>query len=207
MKRILFFVCVAALTSAFVSCSKDDDEEDPKPGATKEAYIDATSSTAWNYYSLAEERVVGSADESVENNAAWAARKDWDIAVRRYNIRTNGGEFTTAGTKGGVYTFDGQTSFASILKVPEGVSFVADKAVTSAGMGGTTTVIRSVAQVVILKANDDGSLIMPPVYLQAPVYIFRTADGANYYKVQFTQYQNEASATGHVKFDLSKISL
>jgi hypothetical protein len=207
MKRILFFVCMAALTSAFVSCSKDDDEEDPKPGETQEAYINASSNTVWNYYSFAEERVVGSAEESAENNAIWAARKDWDIAIRRYNIRTNSGEFTIADAKGGVYTFGETTTFASVLKVPEGAPFVADKAVTSAGMGGSTTVIRSDAQVVILKAKDDGSLIMPPVYLSAPVYIFRTADGNNYYKVQFTQYQDEASALGHVKFNLSKISL
>ncbi|MDR1745716.1 MAG: hypothetical protein LBR49_00370 [Tannerella sp.] len=205
MKKVLFFMTVTLLASTFVSCSKDNDEPEPQPGETKEVYIDATSNTAWQYYSFAEERIVGSADESAENNAVWAARKDWDIAIRRYNIRTNSGEFTTAGAKGGVATLDASTTFPSVLKVPANAGFVTDKAITSEGMGGSTTVVRSEATVILFKQNEDGSLVMPPVYLQAPVYIFCTADGVNYYKVQFTQYQNEASATGHVKFNMAKI--
>jgi hypothetical protein len=205
MRRIFFFTMATLMASTvFVSCSKDD-EKDEQAGATNEAYINASSNTAWNYYSFSRNEMVGSADESAENNAAWAARKDWDIAVRRYNIRTNGGEFTTSGAQGGVATLDAGTTFASIQKVPAGVSFATDKAVTSSGMGGTTTVVRSEATVILFKQNEDGSLVMPPVYLPAPVYVFRTADGANYYKVQFTQYQNEESATGHVKFNHAKI--
>ena len=43
------------------------------------------------------------------------------------------------------------------------------------------------------------------VYLKAPVYVFRTADGGSAYKVEFTQYQNEDKVTGHVKFRFAKI--
>jgi hypothetical protein len=213
MKKILFLVCMTALTSVFVSCSKDDDDnEDPKPGETKETYIDASSSTTWNYYSFAEDKVVGSAIESAENNAIWAARKDWDIAIQRYHIRTNSGEFTTAGAKAGVYTFDETTTFASVLKVPVDAEFVEDKTVSYQSMGGMVTTTQSEAIVVAMKQQwneqqQRWETIMPPIYLQMPVYIFRTADGNNYYKVQFTQYQNEESAAGHVKFNLSKISL
>jgi hypothetical protein len=207
MKRVSFFLLAALFASAVVSCSKDnDDNNDPKPGETKEAYIDATSNTVWHYYSLSGEEIVGSAEESAENNAVWAARKDWDIAVRRYNIRTNSGEFTTAGAQGGVYTFDANTTFASVLQTPVNAEFAVDKAITSQGMGGSTTVIRSDAAVILFQQNEDGSLVMPPVYLPAPVYIFRTASGKDYYKVQFTQYLNEDGATGHVKFKLAKIS-
>lgn len=205
MKRVFFFSMATLMAaSIFVSCSKDDDKEE-QPGATTEAYIDASSNTVWHYYSFSKDEVVGSAEESAENNATWAARKDWDIAVRRYNIRTNSGEFTTAAAQGGVATLDANTTFASVQKVPTGAGFVTDKAVTSSGMGGTTTVVRSDATVILFKQNEDGSLVMPPVYLKAPVYIFRAADGGNYYKVQFTQYQNDASVTGHVKFDRAKI--
>jgi len=198
---------LALLTTAqvFVSCSKDDDETDRQAGETREVYIDASSSTVWHYYSFASEQIIGSAEESDENNAAWAARKDWDIAVRRYNIRTNSGEFTTAGALGGVATLDAATTFASVQKVPADASFVTDQAVTSTGMGGTTTIVRSEATVILFKQNEDGSLVMPPVYLQAPVYIFRTADGKSYHKVLFTQYQNEEGTTGHVKFDVAQI--
>ncbi|GHV08919.1 hypothetical protein FACS1894160_4010 [Bacteroidia bacterium] len=212
MKRMLYFLCVAALTSVFVSCSKDD-EEDPQPGETHESYINANVSTTWNYYSFAEDKVVGTADESAESNAVWAARKDWDIAVQRYHIRTNSGEFTTVGARGGVFTCDSAATFSSILKVPSDAQFVEDKVTSYPSMGGSTvTRIQSKAIVVGMKEewNEEKKqwvTMMPPIYLQRPVYIFRTADGNNYYKVLFTQYVNEDAAAGHVKFNLSKISL
>lgn len=204
MKTKFLFLSLTILAFTLGSCSKDDDPT--PPGETKEAYIDATSSTAWHYYSFAEGKIIGSADESAENNAIWSARKDWDIAVKRYNIRTNSGEFTSANAQGGVYTYDGNTTFGSVMNVPSNIQFVTDKAITSSGMGGTTTVVRSEAAVILFKKNEDGTTIMPPVYLQAPVYIFRTADGNNFYKVQFTQYKNEEDKTGHVKFNLAKIT-
>ncbi len=204
MKQTFFILTTILFSLSFSSCSSDDDPT-KQPGATTEVYVDATSKTAWNYYSLAEGKLVGSADESSANNATWAARKDWDIAIQRYNLRTNSGEFSTVNAQGGVYTFDANTTFASVSSVPAGINFVTDKAITSEGMSGTTTVIRSDATVILFKKNEDGSSIMPPVYLQAPVYIFRTADGKSYYKVQFTQYKNENDVTGHVKFNIAQL--
>jgi hypothetical protein len=206
MKKVFIILTMSVLTLSFASCSKDDDEKIPQAGETKESYIDASSQTAWNYFSFAENKIVGSAEESDENNATWGARKDWDIAIRRYNIRTNSGAFTTAGASGGVYTLDAATTYASIQQVPANAVFEIDQAITSQGMGGTTTIVRSTAQVIVFKANEDGSLIMPPVYLPAPVYIFRSADGNSFYKVLFTQYLNEASVAGHVTFDHANIS-
>lgn len=188
----------------FSSCSKDDSTEQP-PAETKEAYINATSKTTWHYFSLAENKVVGTGEENATDNAAWAARKDWDVAVNRYLVRTNSGAATSASAQGGVYTFGGSSTFNSVTVVPDGVTFVPDKAVTSEGMGGVIKTVKSEATVIIFKKNEDGSTIMPPVYLQAPVYIFRTADGQDHYKVQFTQYQDENKVTGHVKFYSAKI--
>jgi hypothetical protein len=199
------FLFLSAAAALLISCG-DKPKDNPKTGETKSVYIDATSCTAWHYYSLQDEKLVGSADESAENNAVWGARKDWDIAIRRYNVRTNSGAFTTADAKGGVFTFDGNTTFESINKIPDGASFVEDVAVTSTGMGGTTTVVRSEATVILFQQKPDGSgPVMPPVYLPAPVYAFRTADGNNCYKVQFTQYVDEEGATGHIKFDMAQI--
>lgn len=72
-------------------------------------------------------------------------------------------------------------------------------------MGGTTTTVKSEATVIRFKTNADGSLVMPPVYLQAPVYLFRSADGEKTYKVLFTQYKNDESESGHVQFDWKQI--
>lgn len=199
MRKTTLLLSICALTVALESCKKDSPEPEPK-FEEKEVYVDASSKTEWHYISFAQGAVVGSAAESAESSTAWGARKDWDIAVRRYNIRTNSGEFTTVGAQGGVYTSDAATTFASLLKLPADATFATDRAITSSGMGGVTTVVRSEATVVKFKTNEDGSLVMPPVYLAAPIYVFRSADGAKYYKVEFTQYVNENSVAGHVKF-------
>ncbi|MDR2556977.1 MAG: HmuY family protein [Bacteroidales bacterium] len=195
------FLFLSAVTALLISCG-DKPKEVKEP---KSVYINATSNNMWHYYSLQNGKLVDSAIESAENNAIWGARKDWDIAIQRYNIRTNSGAFTTVGAKGGVYTFDENTTFTSVNKVPADASFVVDAAITSAGHGGTTTVIRSEAVVILFKKNADGSLIMPPVYLPAPVYIFRSADGNKYHKVLFTQYINDNGASGHVMFDVAEV--
>lgn len=189
----------------FTSCSKDNSVEQP-PAETKQVYIDATSKTTWHYFSLSQNKVVGTGEEHATDNATWSARQDWDIAVNRYTVRTNSGASSSIKAEGGVHTLPATTSFSSVATLPSGAAFVADKPITSEGMGGaTTTVVKSEASVILFKTNADGSMIMPPVYLQAPVYIFRTAHGTDHYKVQFTQYQNENKVTGHVKFYSAKI--
>jgi len=198
MKKILFALPIV-LISLF-SCSKEYDSTQ-NSGETKETYIDASSKTTWNYYSLSEKKIVGTGEENDEDNESWSKRSDWDFAVRRYLIRTNSGASTSISSQGGVYTFNSSISFSSVSKVPENATFVADKLIATEEMNGTTTnTVKSETTVIVFKKNEDGSLVMPPLYLKAPVYIFRTANGEKYYKVQFTQYQNENSVTGHVKF-------
>lgn len=192
MKKLFLALSIALV--AFAACSKD---ETPVVEETNEVYINATSSTVWNYYSFSTGKLVGTGEEDAE----WFARSDWDIAINKYNIRTNSGEATTKGAKGGVYTCGASVDFNSLTALPAEAQFATDKAVTSSGMGGSvTTTIRSDASVIMFKTNEDGSMIMPPVYLQAPVYIFRTAAGNEYFKVQFTQYLDENKVSGHVKF-------
>lgn len=183
-----------------VSCQKAGNGE---TSVDESSYINATEDNVWQYFSFEQKKVIGSADDSA--NSEWFARKDWDIAVCRYSIRTNSGAATTVGASGGVYTFDEGVTYSSVSSVPSGAVFVEDKEVTSSGMGGTTTTVKSEATVIRFKTNADGSLVMPPVYLQAPVYLFRSADGEKTYKVLFTQYKNDESESGHVQFDWKQI--
>lgn len=199
MKATTLLLTLSAAATLFTSCSKDNSIDKPEI-ETKESYINATSKTTWHYFSLSGNKVVGTGEQTEADNKTWAARTDWDFAVNRYEIRTNSGEATSVKATGGVYTFGAAVTFASVNEVPANAAFAADKAVTSNGMGGAVTTVKSEASVIVFKKNDDGSMIMPPVYLQAPVYIFRTADGKGHYKVQFTQYQDENKVTGHVKF-------
>lgn len=216
---ILTSAALAALTFAVASCDKGGDNGGNGGngvGATAGQYIDATSKTAWHYYSFAEGRVVGSAEESEADNAAWAARTDWDVAFRRLNVRTNSGASSSKGAKGGVYTLDAAgadrfgnitatTGFDAVTALPAATEFVADRAFTlPTHGGGTETVVRSTAVAVQLRSDANGP-VMPPDYRPAPVYIFRTADGLGHYKVQFTQYFSDDKVSGHVKFNVARI--
>ena len=194
-KTIILLICAAAALS-IAACSKQ--EADKTSGEAKEASIDATSKTTWSYYSLVDAKIAGTGEETEADNGAWAARTDWDIAVCRYNVRTNSGAATSVGAKGGVYV--SSESFDALKKLPEGIKFEEDVVVTSTGMGGTTSVVHSTATVIEFQRNEDGSMVMPPVYLKAPVYIFRSADGKKCFKLEFTQYQDENKESGHVKF-------
>lgn len=217
------FLFLAIIIVALSSCNKEKNDPQPPIGESKVAIVDATSKTAWNYYSFAQNKIIGSAEESLENSATWGARKDWDIALRQFNIRTNSGEFTTVGGKGGVFIFktaiadggiyyyDEKNPFSSLLKMPTGIEFVQDKAVTyETHGGGFVTTIQSHATVFSfrLRWNDktkDWELEMPPVYLKAPLSIFRSADGEKCYKVEFTQYKDENNVSGRVIFNYAQI--
>ncbi|MBQ7163113.1 MAG: HmuY family protein [Bacteroidales bacterium] len=200
MKKNMILTLAATLTVlAFAACQRAENQEQE----TNEAYIDATSKTTWTYFSLSKGTVVGTGEENDTDNALWAARGDWDLAVCRYNVRTNSGASSSTAAKGGVYV--SKESFDSLKKLPKDASFASDEIVTSKGMSGTTSVAQSMATVITFMTNEDGSKVMPPVYLKAPVYVFRTADGAQYYKVEFTQYQDDNKETGHVKFQYARI--
>jgi len=203
MKKI-FALAFMAFTVAATSCSKSDNGgDDPVVGDTLEAAVDATANGVWQYFSFAEGRVIGYGDESADSQ--WFASDKWDMAVSRYSLRFNGGPAYTSGGQGGVYTCDESLSFANILSVPEEVTFSTDETITTEGMAGTTTTVKSDATVIVFKTDADGSLVMPPVYLKAPVYIVRTADGESYYKVEFTQYKDENNVSGMVEFNYAEI--
>lgn len=202
MKQL--FLALSFALIALTSCKKDDNS--PQQEQPLEVYVDATSKTTWNYYSLSDNKIVGTGEETVQDNEKWFARTDWDIAINKYNVRTNSGAATTAQASGGVCTLGSGVAFESLGQLPSDAQFLSDEAVTSSGMGGAqTTTIYSKASVIVFKTNDDGSMIMPPVYLQAPVYVFRTADGERYFKVQFTQYLDQNKVSGHVKFYSAQI--
>ena len=199
MKNFIF-ICAAALSLAAISCQKIKNEASQP---VQEASIDATSKTTWTYFSLVKGQTVGTGEENEADNALWAARADWDFAVMRYNIRTNSGTSSSKGAKGGIFASD--KTFDALQTIPSAGAFTVDRIVTSAGMGGVTSTSESGATVITFKTNPDGSKVMPPVYLKAPVYVVRSADGSGFYKVEFTQYQDENKVTGKVKFKFAEL--
>ena len=73
-------------------------------GAYAASYADWGGNMKLGYKFNARTDVIGTGAESEADNAAWAARTDWDLAVCRYNIRTNSGTSSSTGANGGVYT-------------------------------------------------------------------------------------------------------
>ncbi len=204
------------LLISMAGCDKGGGGNEPRlPEGTKQYEVDASSQTLWHYFSLTTGKLVGSAKdpEGAQDNPEWRMRKDWDIALQRYKIRTAAGVFVP---DGGTRDANGNTlvttSFASLANVPTEARFPADEAredesMVEIGIGGVfSTTVRSAALVVQFWRNSpDGPPIMPPDYRPAPVCIFRTADGWGYYKVEFTGYKNELNASGHVTFNAAQI--
>lgn len=198
MKKTIYVLAIVSVL--FASCSKDDDPK-PTTGETKNVSIDASSKTSWHYYSFSDGEVIGTSEEDSASNESWFARDDWDIAVMRYKVRTNSGDATTIESQGGVYTCDEDVEFSSLQEVPTEAVFETDKTITKDGHGGSYEITLSTAQVIQFKKDAEGNMVMPPVYLPSPVYIFKTANGKDTYKVNFTQYKNADGIPGHVKFD------
>lgn len=204
MKKVLLTLSIALISLA--SCSKDETTV-PTVGEVNETYIDASSKTTWHYYNLASNKFIGAGENTKAGNEEWFARTDWDLAINTYHIRTNSGVSSSTNAKGGTYTLAPTVTFASVLQLPAEAKFKQDREIEVAGMGGKPSIyLKSEDTVIYFKINEEtGNVIMPPIYLATPVYIFRTANGKEHYKVQFTQYQNENKKSGHVKFNSASI--
>ena len=197
MKKLFLLLSVAMLS--FTACSDDDNNPGGDQGKTVHQYVDATAKDTWNYYSFEKQAVVGVGAENAEDNAAWAKRTDWDMAINRYQVRTNSGAATSVNAKGGLYTCEAGVTLESLTQLPAGAKFEADKAVTEPSMaGGEVTTVKSTAVVAVMEG-------MPPIWHKAPLYVIRTADGKGYVKVQFTHYKNDKGESGHVQFDFAKL--
>lgn len=198
------------LLSFFIlsSCTEKSGDTSFK-GEAFTANVEATSSTTWHYYSFSEEKFVGTGEENETDNAKWGGLTSWDIAIKKYEIKTNSGTSTSVGAKGGDYTFDAKNKFEDVAELPSGITFMVDKLIVESGMGGTEkTTSKSTTEVIRFKLDEDGARLMPPVYLKSPVYIFKTNDGEKYYKVNFTQYEgykDNKKVTGIVQFYAAEI--
>lgn len=207
MKQTILLL--ATLLVSFYSCEKDD-ETDPiviPQASDKSIYVDATSSETWHYFSFDKGEFIGSGFEDSTNNASWFARDDWDIAIKRYNVRTNSGEATSIDSQGGVYACNESITYESLNNLPNNAVFEVDDVVTKYGHGGSVSnVVMSTVQVIQFEVDGNGDKVMPPVYLQSPVYIFKNSKGTKYYKVNFTQYKNADGESGHVIFDFAPMN-
>lgn len=223
MKKLLLLLSVALF--AFTSCSNDDCDlyhgtgpdtgVDGGSGTTREVYINTHELVdpenprsgqvkRWHYVSAKDAAVVGTAIHDTPEETEMKAKTNWDFAIQRLKVRTNSGTSSSIkDVSGGVYTFKSDILFANVHKgLLNYLDIATDVIVNEAQMGGGfLSESKSSAQVVETGPMSAGSI----TYIKTPVYVFRSADGLKYYKVEFTGYQNDAGQSGHVKFDIAEI--
>lgn len=211
MKKILLLLSLVFAIAT--SCEKGKETEEP--GLSTEIYIDAsnikadptnnivadnTNNSTWHYISAKEAKVIGSGLNS--EDAAWAARTDWDFAIQRLKIRTNSGTSSSTSAKAGVHIFGETVKFADVLSVTSDIVYIADTSITEPSMGGgTVTQSKSTAIAIIVGPMTGGT----PTYTLPAIYAFRSADGERHYKVEFTNYLNDIGTSGHVKLNIAEI--
>ena len=195
IKTVIAILATALIT--FTSCDKNNGD-DPNGGSQEEKIIklDATSNTTWHYYSFATQEFVGTSE--LDNQNAWEGRTDWDIAIRRYMIKTNSG--ASGSGKSGLYVAASDVKYTDLLEIPTGSEVVADYSYLDEQMDGSfVATTRSQAIVSVMKG-------MPPTWLKSPIYVFPIADGSKAHKVEFLGYKDAEGTSGHVSFRHSEIA-
>lgn len=156
--------------------------------------------TEWAYIELSNRKVttvpIGEEYES-------QIPEDWDFAIHRYDIKTNGGAAC-------------QTSYTSIDdlktsgKLPDKKDFVKDEWTTdkiaidmSGMMDGNIVYTESYRNAVLSGWLDVNTSTMPPVYTMSnQVFLIRMKDNT-YAAIRFTNYMNARGIKGYIDFDFS----
>lgn len=116
MKKRLIIIVFAAFLALMTSCRNGSGER-TLPNIREEGLvISGLSEDKWTYFSFEKGETVGqSTFLSEEEDAIWAARKDWDFAICGDYLKTNGG--TSGSGLGGVIR-DKEHNFVSLEEAP-----------------------------------------------------------------------------------------
>lgn len=199
-------ICLALFAGAllFTSCDRNNDnveEQIIKPLNAKEVTIDAVSLKKWKYFSFTTGKEVEVKDPM--------ASTDWDIAFKRYYVKTNSG--TSGKGKGGAFVAKGDDFFAVGVAPKDGYLADDQSKVEKVGwplqdmqMEFNSRVSGGMKGVNLTGyvTYDPGrrSQGKSPYEMTKRVYIIKTADGSKYVKIQFKDYLNEKNDGGYPKF-------
>lgn len=90
MKKILYTISIIALSANITSCSTKGQAYLPLEEKTVE--LSGLGDDHWTYFSVEDGIIVGTSKFlSEEEDALWAKKSDWDIAICGDYIKTNGG--------------------------------------------------------------------------------------------------------------------
>ncbi|MGI6370258.1 MAG: hypothetical protein GX372_02095 [Ignavibacteria bacterium] len=172
------------VTAIFTTYAKEE------PAKKEVTELKATAYDQWVYYDFSTGKsVVHSIDENVDEQSF-----NWDIAIHRYDIRTNGGSALETD----------KTDLAALTSIPAG-TFTADVPDSiivdmSNMMAGEVKYAKSSLNKVLSKWLNLDMSSMPPNYtLSNLVYVLKTKD-EKYIKILFTDYTNKEGLKGYISF-------
>ncbi|MBQ7941706.1 MAG: HmuY family protein [Muribaculaceae bacterium] len=158
-------------------------------------YINASEYTNWNFIDFHKKKI-----ETVEIGEGMQEPVNWDIAVHRYDTKTNNGvvletEFTDFG------------ALKALGSIPDG-AFVADIWTTdriavdmSGMMDGVILYTESYYNPELSKWLNVDTSTMPPIYtMSKKVYLVRLKDGT-YAALRLSNFMNEASVKGYMTIE------
>jgi hypothetical protein len=177
--------------------------------ASRTVTVNASDYMKWVYFSFANGVVgtysayldgSGNANGTVVDGSGKVVNEsgfDWDIAIHREDIRTNGA---------GAYKTD-KIELSEVTSVPAGVEYTKDVATENKVILDMSGMMTGNIKYGPFKLNETlcGWLtknlsVMPPVYtINKYVYIIQLAN-SKYAKIQFTDRTNDAGASGHITF-------
>ncbi|HIT46864.1 MAG TPA: HmuY family protein [Candidatus Cryptobacteroides merdipullorum] len=108
---------ISATVLLFVwGCNREPVQERVDSGA-EGIVVEGLSDDRWTYFSFSESKVVGTSEfGSGEEDALWAGRDDWDIAICGEFLRTNSG---TSGIGNGGIQRNTITDFYNLTEAPD----------------------------------------------------------------------------------------
>lgn len=164
-------------------------------GATGTVYIDATSYTRWTYIDFHTRKI-----DSVEITPDAALPGQWDMAIHRYDVKTNEGAVLETG-------FTGLNTLLSSGSLPQG-TFVTDEQTTdkivvdmSTMADGYLGYTESDYNAELSKWLNVDKSTMPPIYTPSnKVYLLKLKDGTMV-AIRLKSYMNALGVKGYMTFD------
>lgn len=159
-------------------------------------YIDATDYKRWTFINFHTRQI----DSINATDPEQKEPEEWDIALHRYDAKTNGGEVLETG-------FTGFSALQHAGKMPEG-TYVADSWTTekiavdmSGMMDGNIVYAESYYNEELSKWLNVDTSSMPPVYTPSnKVYMVKLKDGT-YAAVRLANYMNASGVKGFMTLD------
>ncbi len=164
-------------------------------GATGTVYIDATSYTRWTYIDFQTQKI-----DSVEITSEAYIPDNWDMAIHRYDVKTNGGSVLETG-------FTGLSTLLSSSALPQG-TFISDEWTTEKIIVDMSTMADGYLGYAESDYNPELSKwlnvdksSMPPIYTPSnKVYLLKLKDGTMA-AIRLKSYMNELGVKGYMTFD------